>query len=96
MIWRHVIYSLKYLFLFAAIVSLLIIVYKSDHAVEPMHSKSKEIKTFPRLGTILTECKDVDPPEGLDKNKYYDYCKCVKNPVDMRSKEEKREVCRTV
>ncbi len=64
--------------------------------VESISNKTKETETFPRLATILTECKDVESPEGLDKNKYYEYCKCVKNPVDMRSKEEKQKACREV
>ncbi|WP_333666289.1 phage baseplate plug family protein [Acinetobacter guillouiae] len=34
-----------------------------------------------------------DPPKKLDKRKYYDYCKCVKNPVDARNKEEKKKSC---
>jgi len=79
---------MKYIFFLAILASLLIIILKPT-----ISSKNKETKEFTRLGTVLTECKGIDPPKVLDKNKYYDYCKCVLNPNDARSKEEKEKSC---
>lgn len=79
---------MKYIFFLAIIVSLLIIIYKPS-----IPSENKESKEFHRLGTVLTECQGIDLPKELDKRKYYDYCKCVKNPVDARNKEEKEKSC---
>ncbi|WP_151713384.1 hypothetical protein [Acinetobacter bereziniae] len=79
---------MKYIFFLAILASLLIIILKPN-----ISSKNKESKEFTRLGTVLTECQDLDPPKALDKKKYYDYCKCVKNPIDARNKEEKQKSC---
>jgi len=79
---------MKYIFFLAIIVSLLIIIYKPS-----IPSENKESKEFHRLGSVLTECQGIDSPKELDKKKYYDYCKCVKNPVDARNKEEKEKSC---
>lgn len=88
-IWvREAIDCMKYIFFLAIIVSLFIIIYKPS-----IPSENKESKEFHRLGTVLTECQGIDPPKELDKKKYYDYCKCVKNPVDARNKEEKEKSC---
>ncbi|MBK5649615.1 MAG: hypothetical protein I4N51_23365 [Acinetobacter sp.] len=79
---------MKYIFFLAIIVSLLIIIYKPSIPLE-----NKESKEFQRLGSVLTECQGIDPPKEVDKKKYYDYCKCIKNPVDARNKEEKEKSC---
>ncbi|MFW1801126.1 hypothetical protein ACG9YX_13980 [Acinetobacter nematophilus] len=79
---------MKYFFLLAIIVSLFIIIYAPSIPSE--HKKSQE---FPRLGTVLTECAGIAFPKALDKKKYHDYCKCVKNPDEAGNNAEIKKSC---
>jgi len=55
----------------------------------------KDTRFAPRVSSLLTACSGVEIPKSLETKKIYQYCECVKNPVDQRLKEEKLEACLT-
>ncbi|WP_173911061.1 hypothetical protein [Acinetobacter sp. Marseille-Q1618] len=85
---------MKYIFLFLFLIaSILAITYEPEVSSKPKIAENTKNNEYRRLWTEITECRGIDPPEGLDKKKYYAYCKCVINPVDSRSREEKKASC---
>ena len=55
----------------------------------------KETRFAPKLRNMSIDCSGIEIPKELKSKKIPQYCECVKNPVDSRSKEEKLELCKT-